>query len=691
MLQVKFGCMRIESKPIDGGPGSDGLKRALRAAADATCTAFITTVVLHSSDKVDMELLLNWLYYANDSTLHHGGDAAEFSAVVVVAMTDSALTMCNGVVKVGVFAQLKIECAPGPEQSDGVSVSILVAAAAVYLDIPIFVTHTTHLQLKPIGPYFAMDGRTINFMRGDHPVHLSAKWKMTAALQQSGFMLGGKFLHGNYWGAVTHFKALVDSWRESTTLDSLIALCTGQSRPFEKQPYFCFRMDRGEKDAVTSSLDNHPFAGCNNQDGEPVAFLKHDVVLWIVPTGDFIEDAEVQSLPTGKEGRAGQAKKMAQFGLWNPPQSLQPLGQGLSLTAPAPASLTREPLKEGCKRIRVRPSKFDADRSYSDLAEKFALAANATCEGYVTVTIMTGNFACYLDNWLAFIANIPVFSSILVACADRAGLDDCEQLKAHYSGLVMFCAKPAFFSETPITKSDNSGGGNSQYNRLMWGKPDVLAVATHQGIPVFWTDLDVIMLKDPGPYLIWDGRTVQANCEDTQADRPNAGVLFIGGRFVGDGMWDASSMIHFMDVWNSTYHFTKGGAAPYWQNEQGTLEKMAVVFRGGTFDTAHPSHFHSLDANYNFRSLTPAVFRLKSPIGFPRSEFEMSQLSTFHVVQANGAKQQYMLDHKCWRPSLFTEEGLHCKFSYASKKIADSVFAEPSANVCPPFETPEAR
>jgi hypothetical protein len=280
------------------------------------------------------------------------------------------------------------------------------------------------------------------------------------------------------------------------------------------------------------------------------------------------------------------------------------------------------------------------------------------------------------------------FSPIVAVCADRLGLTDCEKLAEAFPGLDVYCAKPSFFSETPIKKATNAGGGNAAYNRLMWGKPDVLKVAVFKGIPVFWNDLDVVNFKDAGPYFIWDGRTVQANCEDTQSDRPNAGVLFVPGRFVGNGLWDASSMKHFMHVWNSTYHWTNDGAVKWWQNEQGSLEQMTRAYRGNTYDRKHPSYYASMDANYNFRSMSLTNFRMQSPCGIPTNrkglEDSMQQIATFHVVQANGAKQQWMLNHECWRPTVFKVDGPHCTFKYESNEETTDF---PPFTTFPPFAT----
>ena len=647
MALTKFGCMRIKSEPLEDGPGTQDLKDAFATAASQTCTGFVTVLELKDG-KDQADLLNNWLYYADDGELHHGGDTAEFSAIVVTAQSEDGVATCEKLRPT--YSHLKIVCAlEGARESKYQQArwEVYMSLVAVNLDIPVLVTKVQHLQFKPIAPYLVRNGITISYE------------------QSSGIIFfGGNFLFGNYWGGAAYFKDIVEAWHEGSGR-SMNSLWSTWAKNKKSPEYFVHNMAAppDAKGPVTSS-GGDPYAGTGSEGGDPQQFLRHDVVTW-------------DGVSIGN---------MKRFKAWYPQPVLKQTLPALQ-TLDLPADANNPPSKLHCRAIKVTKSIYDTDPAYSDLAEKLDLAAKKSCTGYVTMTILTGNFACYLDNWLTFLSHIPVGQSgqrsspIVAVCADRLGVTNCEKLVETFPGLDVYCAKPAFFSEEPIKKATNAGGGNAAYNRLMWGKPDVLKVAVFKGIPVFWNDLDVINFKDAGPYFIWDGRTVQANCEATQADRPNAGVLFVGGRFVGNGLWDASPMKHFMQVWNSTYHWTNDGAVKFWQNEQGSLERMAVAYRGSKFDEAHPSYYASLDANYNFRSLTLSVFRMQQPVGIPRSPESMAQLATFHVVQANGAKQQWMLDHECWRPTVFKEDGKHCTFKYTN----DEVVPVPDGFVFPPF------
>jgi gluconate kinase len=219
MAKTKFACMRIVSVPLEGGPGSDALKKAFRTAAAVTCTGFITVMTLGEAVKAQAELLNNWLYYANDSMLHHEGDAAEFSAVVVVAASADGESACNEVR--ATYPRVKLVCVRADKDEMN---ERYYAKTAVYLDIPVLVTSFNALQLKPIAPYLVRNGITICGGGGIS-------------------FFGGNFQYGDFWGGAAHYKAVVDAWSAGNVQNVIRSLKSPEK-------YFYFSMGGAAVDKV---------------------------------------------------------------------------------------------------------------------------------------------------------------------------------------------------------------------------------------------------------------------------------------------------------------------------------------------------------------------------------------------------------------------------------------------------------
>jgi hypothetical protein len=142
--------------------------------------------------------------------------------------------------------------------------------------------------------------------------------------------------------------------------------------------------------------------------------------------------------------------------------------------------------------------------------------------------------------------------------------------------------------------------------------------------------------------------------------------MFSGGRFAGDGKWEAAGMHHFAEVYNTTYHWTDDGANPVFQNEQGSFYDLASNHRSLKFDPAHPNRFRTLSANYNFVCLPPE-FRLWQPVGWRNSPSDRDSLVTFHILQEADPKDLWVVGHKCWHPQVFkaeVDQNAHCKMNY---------------------------
>ena len=385
--------------------------------------------------------------------LYYASQAEHQGAIVLAYQPDA----CEGFRRM--FPKLKLFC---PAEKTSLSVAGC-AKAALEMDIPVAIMGGTYLFLKDPAAFLIMDGLTVS---GDN--HGS----------DSFYFFGGAFEYGNYWGGAKKYARLL----EGGSLDSVNSRISASNGAFEFREL-----------AMEKGMLGHTFM--RNMVNEEIAYLSGELYM-------FQND-----LATLK------AK-----GLWHP-QEPDTGGAASSASEDPVVSATVAPassIRKGCKKIAVTKSKFDSDPSYAELTTALADAAEASCDGFITETIVSGNYACYLDNFLYYISKIDSFSPLVVICVDKAGLDACTTLKnGAYSKLSIFCARGPVYVESGIKNAVNDNGGKShEYNRIMWSKTDTMTVATAKSIPILMADLDVLFFKNPGQYFQWDGRTVSANCEE---------------------------------------------------------------------------------------------------------------------------------------------------------------------------------
>eukprot|EP00936_MAST-01D_sp_MAST-1D-sp1_P001763 g1763.t1 len=217
----------------------------------------------------------------------------------------------------------------------------------------------------------------------------------------------------------------------------------------------------------------------------------------------------------------------------------------------------REGQKKGCNRVSldVLQAHYRAGATQRDsmlLAKR--LAEHCTGEAIAITVLSSVTQICMLDNFLTFVDALPSAPPTVVSNLDRGGFDGCTKLAARMDHHSVVCAKNFVRPGGANMVGSKVSYGSRLWRKMVWKKPAMVLAALDAGLTTYFSDIDLILLRDPTSVLHkYPHNQVLVSCQGEEADTQ----LNIASRDVADGANIGSLFVHpqrrdFVAKWSAT-------------------------------------------------------------------------------------------------------------------------------------------
>ena len=191
---------------------------------------------------------------------------------------------------------------------------------------------------------------------------------------------------------------------------------------------------------------------------------------------------------------------------------------------------------------KMREKKDGAGTYNPKLEDVFELGRSLSCERYLNVLLVSNSQNCFLDNYVTNVNKVESFPVIVSIATDIGAYEACQKLSASpaLSKVILLCAQSPKMSATNVVIGKHDYG-TQKFGAVAWQKVPTITLALKMGLGIMLTDIDMIWLHNPSPYLLYSDTVIETQCHQCMpADNLGIIVAFPGTQHIIDS-WERMS------------------------------------------------------------------------------------------------------------------------------------------------------